>query len=822
MVTKIKLLLLSGFTFLFSTALHAQKEELSLHSPFASHTYELSWVKASPDQKYITFQKTYDYSQDTLALVSRDRRNHIIFQTPEVYPVSIRYSKKGYLFMSGPSTAKYLKLPNLEPVIWTGITKSLFLETENAIAVLKDGVLRFYNEEATLMEQFNGVVGIENKNGRLFYTQQKEDRYTLNQWSPSSSVLIYTSLNKKIFVDYFEGSEYFIHENNPKTGNAEVYYINQKKNSTVALKTGSIFALRNISAISKLDTHRYFVTLVTSEPIVQRSTVDIWYANDNHLGKKFQNGLVLKFMIWNPSRNEVIYLDDNQFSKQMDVGNGRFLLALNPTKHQDYTRERIQYDMYRYDIELNQYEELGCTGINNYLDPRGKYLLSYDNKNWVLYTIDTKEKRVLDLDPEMKPSFDRERDKILFTGPEQIAEYDLLNSTFHFTSIPRGYEAMLVNGRIKMVGNENRFYKYDHDARNPLILKIRNPQNSLKALAIYYKKKFHLLHSPSEDEVSSVIAMQDSGCYLYVKTNYNKPPVLILNKNFVETPVFQSNAHDLQARRLIMKKINFTNSKGVPLKGLLYYPDGFDPQKKYPMIVGIYERISIQSSRYLRDGFTGTVEGMNIRYYLNRGYFVYLPDIAYDDRGPGRSSLDAVESSLDALQTFSFIDFGRVGLMGHSHGGYETNFIATQSKKFATYVGGAGNSDLVRSYHSFNYDYFSPFYWQFEEQQYRMYKSFAEDKNLYIDNSPIYHAEKVSGPILLWTGTKDENIVWEQSMEFYLGLRRNKKEVIALFYKDGHSFDSRINREDLFTRISDWFDFYLKGVPKDWIMKKNK
>ncbi|WP_449397658.1 alpha/beta hydrolase family protein [Chryseobacterium wanjuense] len=66
------------------------------------------------------------------------------------------------------------------------------------------------------------------------------------------------------------------------------------------------------------------------------------------------------------------------------------------------------------------------------------------------------------------------------------------------------------------------------------------------------------------------------------------------------------------------------------------------------------------------------------------------------------------------------------------------------------------------------------FYWQFEGGQYRMPGSFTNFKSLYIDNSPVYHAEKVNVPILLWVGKKDENIDWQQTMEFYLALRRNK------------------------------------------------
>jgi len=100
---------------------------------------------------------------------------------------------------------------------------------------------------------------------------------------------------------------------------------------------------------------------------------------------------------------------------------------------------------------------------------------------------------------------------------------------------------------------------------------------------------------------------------------------------------------------------------------------------------------------------------------------------------------------------------------------------------------------------------------------------FTSHKELYIDNSPVYHAEKVKAPILLWTGKKDENIDWQQSMEFYLALKRNHKPVIALFYPDDdHSLQKIENRVDLYSRISQWFDFHLKDIKSsEWILKMN-
>ena len=303
------------------------------------------------------------------------------------------------------------------------------------------------------------------------------------------------------------------------------------------------------------------------------------------------------------------------------------------------------------------------------------------------------------------------------------------------------------------------------------------------------------------------------------------PPQVVIKKGKKEELVFASNKTDKEAVGIKSEVISYTNSRGINLKGVLLYPVGFDAGKKYPMVVTIYQKLRYTMNKYLIDGIgmMSPTEGINVRTLLRKGYMVYMPDIVFDERGPGRAAVDCVNSAMDAILDHLAIDFTKVGLVGHSHGGYETNFIATQSNRFATYVSGSGNSDLVRSYHSFNYNFQRPFYWQYEDGQYEMPGSFTDNKELYADNSPIYHAEKVTAPLLLWTGMEDYNIFWEQTMEFYLGLRRNRKDVTALFYpKEGHSLLKVQNRIDLYSRIYEWLDFHLKNKNQEWIEKMYK
>ncbi len=280
---------------------------------------------------------------------------------------------------------------------------------------------------------------------------------------------------------------------------------------------------------------------------------------------------------------------------------------------------------------------------------------------------------------------------------------------------------------------------------------------------------------------------------------------------------------DVTAKKIKQEIYNFT-AVGKNLKGILYYPIDYDAKKKYPMVVHIYQVQRTLRNDYLSPNNISPI-GFQIRTLMERGYFVYLPDIEQGINGPGMSALECVNSALDAVSKNISIDQKRIALAGQSYGGYETNFIATQSDRFNTYISGAGNSDLIRNYYTYTYQFNRPYYFQFETGQYQMGTSPAEDKHRYLLNSPILKVENVHSPILLWAGKKDENVQWDQVTEFYVGLRRYQKQVIALFYPNGnHDFlHHPLEEKDRDTRILEWFDYFLKDK-KDvlWINRQMK
>lgn len=259
--------------------------------------------------------------------------------------------------------------------------------------------------------------------------------------------------------------------------------------------------------------------------------------------------------------------------------------------------------------------------------------------------------------------------------------------------------------------------------------------------------------------------------------------------------------------------ISYTNQKGQPLQGVLFYPAGFQSEKKYPMIVHLYERQSgmmhqyINPTQYNQDGF-------NPVNYTFEGYLVFYPDIAYEVGSPGQSAVAGVQAAVDAVMAKGIVEYNHIGLIGGSFGGYETAFIISQTNRFATAVAGVACTDLVSSYLSMQSSGERSQIWRYESAQLRMGASLFANYKGYIENSPVAHASKINTPVLIWTGQQDPNVNWTQSIELHLALQRLQKPHTFLVYPgQGHAIGKPESQIDLDKRVKEWFDTYLKEKP---------
>ncbi len=265
--------------------------------------------------------------------------------------------------------------------------------------------------------------------------------------------------------------------------------------------------------------------------------------------------------------------------------------------------------------------------------------------------------------------------------------------------------------------------------------------------------------------------------------------------------------------------VDYTITRGkqkIALQGILHYPANYEPGKKYPMVVYLYEKLSDGLHRFTnpteRDYYNGAALTQN-------GYFYFQPDIVFAPGEPGVSVVECVTAAVNKVVSMGAVDGTKVGVMGHSWGGFDAMFLATHTKIFAAAVSGAGIADLISNYGNGHWSSGIAETDHIETGQQRMVVPLYEDLDRYVRNSAIFGIPTMTTPLLLEAGDSDGTVFWHQSVELYNIARRAKKNVVMLVYNgEDHGLRVKKNQIDYQHRIHAWFDHYLKGAPAPaWI-----
>jgi len=263
--------------------------------------------------------------------------------------------------------------------------------------------------------------------------------------------------------------------------------------------------------------------------------------------------------------------------------------------------------------------------------------------------------------------------------------------------------------------------------------------------------------------------------------------------------------------------VNYVSDKGDSLQGALFLPANYEKGRKYPTVIYYYEKLSQTLHDWNNPGFSGT--GWNPTLYTSNGYAVFIPDIVYKLDDPGMSAVWCVLPAVKAAIGTGVIDETRMGIHGHSWGGYQTAFLSTQTDMFKAAAAGAPLTNMVSMY--------DLIYWNtgggnmaiFEASQGRFRGAPWENWDAYLRNSPIYHVKKLNTPLLMLHNDKDGAVDFTQGIEYYNAIRRLKKPVVLVQYKgENHGLSKLENRKDYSIRMMEFFDHYLKGAAApDWL-----
>jgi dipeptidyl aminopeptidase/acylaminoacyl peptidase len=177
-----------------------------------------------------------------------------------------------------------------------------------------------------------------------------------------------------------------------------------------------------------------------------------------------------------------------------------------------------------------------------------------------------------------------------------------------------------------------------------------------------------------------------------------------------------------------------------------------------------------------------------------------------------QGTYDAVVSAAEYLTKLPFVNGKKLGIQGWSFGGWETNYLVTHTKLFAAAAESAGAADIVSKYGSIVRDGSSN-QGYYEIGQGRMGGSFFDKQDAYIKNSPVYHLQNVTTPLLIMHNSGDDAVPFSEAMEMFTGLRRLGKKVWVLQYKDGGHGVYGKSAEDFTIRLQQFFDHYLMDKP---------
>jgi dipeptidyl aminopeptidase/acylaminoacyl peptidase len=258
--------------------------------------------------------------------------------------------------------------------------------------------------------------------------------------------------------------------------------------------------------------------------------------------------------------------------------------------------------------------------------------------------------------------------------------------------------------------------------------------------------------------------------------------------------------------------MHWRSTDGKVLQGLLYKPDDFDPSKKYPMMVYFYER----NSNGLHAHYPPIPHRSVIRptFYASRGYLVFIPDIVYETGYPGESAMKCVMPGVLELIKDGYVDEDNIGVQGHSWGGYQIAYMVTKTNLFRAAAGGAPVSNMTSAYGGIRWGSGMSRMFQYERTQSRLGASLWEAPMRYIENSPIFWADKVETPFLMMHNDHDGAVPWYQGIEMFVALRRLGKPAWLVNYNDEpHWPTTYANKKDWNVRMQQYFDHFLTGAP---------
>lgn len=590
---------------------------------------------------------------------------------------------------------------------------------------------------------------------------------------------------------------------------------------------------------------------------IDKPKLDIWHYKDDYL-QTVQTFPARLRAAQQENFQAVIDLDSKQIRQlgskeipqviQTDEGNGNVFAGVT-----DYGK-RIEgqwqgntlKDIYTIDVNTGE-KKLVKENLNGQVYPSstGKYILWYDRKEKNYFAWDGNTTRNItagikvplyeeDWDtPDYPNNYGvmgwHEGDSVVYVYDRydtwQLSPAGAFAPVNYTVSYGRNFKEVI---RYVRTDPEERFFK------DKQVVYYRTQNANTKAVTLYKTRMVQngmnrlMLGEYGGFAIGQVLKAKNNDNLIFTKESFQKSPDLYVwtgNEKGIAGERAVDTARQLSFINPQQKDYNWGTAElfkwkaynGKDATGIVYKPEDFDPKKKYPLIVYFYEKLSDGLYSYKEPAPIRSA--VNVPFFVSRGYIILMPDIEYKTGYPGKGAYDYIVSGARALVKKGWVDSTNMAMQGHSWGGYQAAQVATMTKIFKAVWAGAPVANMTSAYGGIRWESGVARQFQYEKQQSRIGGTLWEKLPLYLENSPLFHLEKVTSPMVIMANDADGAVPWYQGIELFTGLRRLGKKVWMFNYNgQGHGLTQRQDMRDYQIRMQQFFDWILKGdKPAKWI-----
>ena len=582
------------------------------------------------------------------------------------------------------------------------------------------------------------------------------------------------------------------------------------------------------------------IDLFDVESILKKSEVDVWHWNDPLINTNQKN-------IWPRVKDQtytaVFFIDSGRLVQLADrdvpevwiTDNPEYVLAVSSIPYQKeitwYGRLR---DIYIVNLSNGARKKVVSRLEDRFsLSPGGGYVVYYQDKNWHLF--DRRSGHVRNLTKDIGiPFYDEDHDypsKVPGYGIAGWVKEDqavLLYDKYDVWKFPveSGKPVNITGGKGRKGLYTFRTLRLDPDKE------FYDFKEKILLSAFHNREKNWGFYSCDLNGAGVKKLLEERKKFKFLAKAKKADKVLFSREDYAEFPDLWISGLEFKKPEKISnvnpqisefawgtaELVEWDSMDGIPLQGVLIKPGNYAPGKKYPVIVYYYRFFSQRLHE-----FNQTV--INHRpcfpFYASNGYVVFLPDIRFEIGLPGPAATKCLVPGVQKIINMGIADPDAIGLHGHSWSGYQTAFVITQTNIFTCAVAGAPVSNMTSAYSGIRWGTGLARQFQYEKSQSRIGGSLWEKLELYIENSPVFFADRIETPLLILFGDKDSAVPWYQGIELYLAMRRLEKDCVFLQYRDEpHHPQKYPNKLDWFKKMKEYFDHYLKGKPgPDWIIE---